>query len=165
MLVLVYPLLGNGVPLGILLALGSAVCWAAGTIYLKWAHIDADPMAVTFWQLIVGFVIIAACQPVFEGPLHLWPIHAATIAGLAFAGFVGSGVAYFLWFAVVRRVSAMTAALGVLSSPAVGVIGAVLLLGERPTLPDIIGFALILAASACVLLAPGGETEMAAEPT
>src|ERR1700724_1238022 len=29
MLVLVYPLLGNGVPLGILLALGSAVCWAA----------------------------------------------------------------------------------------------------------------------------------------
>ena len=49
--------------------------------------------------------------------------------------------------------------------PAVGVVGSVVLLGERPTLAEIAGFVLILCASACVLLAPGGETEMAAEPT
>jgi drug/metabolite transporter (DMT)-like permease len=48
----------------------------------------------------------------------------------------------------------MTASLGVLSVPAVGVVSSVILLGERPTLSDIAGFALILAASACVLLAP-----------
>jgi drug/metabolite transporter (DMT)-like permease len=97
----------------------------------------------------------------FEGPLHLWPIKATTLGALVFAGFVGSGIAYFLWFEVVRRLSAMTASLGVLSAPAVGVVSSVIMLGERPTLPDMVGFALILSASACVLLAPGTPPDVA----
>jgi drug/metabolite transporter (DMT)-like permease len=36
----------------------------------------------------------------------------------------------------------------------IGVISTAIMLGERPTVPDMIGFALIFAASACVLL-PG----------
>ena len=48
----------------------------------------------------------------------------------------------------------MTASLGILSVPFVGVAGSVLILGERPTLSDLIGFTLILAAAGCVLLAP-----------
>jgi drug/metabolite transporter (DMT)-like permease len=161
LVVLVWPLAVAGIPGGILLALGAAMGWAAGTIYLKWAQIREEPMAVTFWQLIVGFVAIVICQPVFEGPLHLWPIRATTLGALIFAGLVGSGIAYFLWFEVVRRLSAMTASLGVLASPAVGVVASVIMLGERPTLPDMVGFALILSASACVLLAPGTPPDVA----
>jgi drug/metabolite transporter (DMT)-like permease len=41
---------------------------------------------------------------------------------------------------------------------------AVVLLGERPTRPDIVGFALILGASGCVLLAPGAPARVT-EPT
>jgi drug/metabolite transporter (DMT)-like permease len=164
MLVLVYPLATAGVPIGILLALGAAVSWAAGTVYLKWAHIEAEPMAVTFWQIVVGFVVISACQPLVEGPLHLWPIRMTTLAALVFGGLVGSGIAYFLWFEIVRRLPAMTASLGVLSVPAVGIVASVLMLGERPTVTDLVGFALILLASACVLLAPGARPE-AGEPT
>jgi drug/metabolite transporter (DMT)-like permease len=159
--VLVWPLAVAGVPGGILLALGAAMGWAAGTIYLKWAQIREEPLAVTFWQVVVGFVAVAICQPLFEGPLHLWPIKASTLGALVFAGLVGSGIAYFLWFEVVRRLSAMTASLGVLSSPAVGVVMSVIMLGERPTLPDMVGFALILSASACVLLAPGTPPDVA----
>jgi drug/metabolite transporter (DMT)-like permease len=155
MLVLIWPLARSGVPLGILLALGAAVSWAAGTVYLKWAHIEADPMAVTFWQLLVGFLAVAALAPVFEGTPHLWPLRTETLLAVVFSGLIGSGIAYFLWFDIVRRVPAMTASLGVLSVPPVGVLGAVVLLGERPTLTDLTGFALILLASACVLLAPG----------
>ena len=162
MAVLVYPLIGaGGIPLGILLALGAAVSWAIGTIYLKWARIDADPMAVTFWQLVVAFVAITACLPVFEGSLHLWPVQPTTMAALVFSGLVGSGIAYFLWFEVVRRLSATTASLGVLASPVIGVVSSVAILGERPTLPDMVGFALILSASACVLLAPGAPPDLA----
>jgi drug/metabolite transporter (DMT)-like permease len=152
--VLMAPLAGEGVPLGLVLALGAALGWAAGTIYLKWADLREEPMAVTFWQVVLGFVVIAICQRLVEGPLHLWPIPTTTIVALVFAGAVGSGIAYFLWFEIVRRLSAMTASLGVLSVPAVGVVSSVILLGERPTLSDVAGFALILAASACVLLAP-----------
>src|SRR6185312_13277354 len=65
-----------------------------------------------------------------------------------------SAFAYLLWFEIVRRLPATTASLGVLSAPAVGVIASMLVLGERPSIHDIIGFVLILAAAACVLLAP-----------
>jgi drug/metabolite transporter (DMT)-like permease len=155
LVVLLSPLAAAGIPIGLLLALGAAFGWAAGTIYLKWADLHEEPMAVTFWQVVVGLVAIMICQPLFEGPLHLWPIKLTTFAALVFAGAVGTGIAYFLWFEIVRRLSAATASLGVLSVPAVGVVSSVILLGERPTLSDIAGFALILSASACVLLAPG----------
>jgi drug/metabolite transporter (DMT)-like permease len=154
MAVLIYPLAATGIPAGILLALGAAMSWAAGTIYLKWARINADPMAVTFWQIVVAFVAISACQPVFEDSLHLWPVQPKTMAALVFSGLVGSGIAYFLWFDIVRRLPAMTASLGALSVPAVGIVASVVMLGERPTAPDIVGFALIFAAAAFVLLAP-----------
>jgi drug/metabolite transporter (DMT)-like permease len=71
---------------------------------------------------------------------------------MIFAGLVGSGLAYFLWFGVIRRVSAMTASLGVLSAPVIGVVSTAVLLGEIPTVADIIGYVLIFAASVCVLL-------------
>jgi drug/metabolite transporter (DMT)-like permease len=81
---------------------------------------------------------------------------------VVFSGIIGSGVAYFMWFEIVRRLPAMTASLGVLSVPVVGVVSSVLLLGEQPTVPDIIGFVLIFAAAACVLLAPNAPTTQTA---
>src|SRR5215468_9776642 len=154
MTVLIYPLAALGIPTGILLAIGAAVSWAAGTIYLKWARIDSDPMAAAVWQLIIGVIVIGALLPVVEGSLHLGQAHRSAILALIFAGIVGSGVAYFLWFDIVRRLPATVASLGVLSSPVIGVVSSMMLLGERPTLTDIIGFALMLAASASVLLWP-----------
>ena len=70
------------------------------------------------------------------------------------SGLVGSGIAYLLWFDIVRRLPATTASLGALSVPVVGVAASAVMLGERPTTNDLIGFALILAAAACVILQP-----------
>jgi drug/metabolite transporter (DMT)-like permease len=64
------------------------------------------------------------------------------------------GLAYFLWFIIIERLTAMTASLGSLLVPVVGVIGSALMLGERPNLTDAIGFALIFSAAASVLLQP-----------
>jgi drug/metabolite transporter (DMT)-like permease len=59
----------------------------------------------------------------------------------------------------------MTASLGVLGSPVIGVIASVLVLGERPTATDIVGFALILAASACALFGRTPPAETVSQPT
>src|SRR6266545_2370835 len=58
--VLAYPLIGSSDLIGLVLALATAVSWAAGTVYLKWAQIDADPMAVVVWQLVVGLLVTIA---------------------------------------------------------------------------------------------------------
>jgi drug/metabolite transporter (DMT)-like permease len=111
-------------------------------------------MAAALWQLVIGVIIIGGLLPIVEGSLHLRQAHWGAILAMIFSGVIGSGISYFLWFDIVRRLPATVAALGILSSPVIGVISSMLLLGEQPTLTDIIGFALMLGASASVLLWP-----------
>lgn len=149
--VLIYPLTTAGIPLGIVLALATGVSWGAGTVYLKWARIDADPMAVAVWQVAIAFLVLGACMLIFEGGPDFHAAHTDGVIAIILSGLLGTGIAYGLWFSIIRRLPAMTASLGVLGSPVIGVVASVLILGERPTGSDIIGFVLILAASACVL--------------
>ena len=150
--IVIYPLAETGIPAGLLLAVATGMSWAAGTVYLKWARISGDTVAVAAWQLVVAFIFVAACLPLVEGSLHLSQAGALALFGTIFTGIIGSGLAYFLWFKIVGRLPAMTASLGILSAPVIGVISTAIMLGERPTLPDMIGFALIFLASVCVLL-------------
>jgi len=150
--ILVYPLAEHGIPAGLLLALATGISWAAGTVYIKWARIRGDVVTIAAWQLVVAFAVVLACVPLIEGSFHLSQAHAPAIFGTVFTGLVGSGLAYFLWFKIIGRLPAMTASLGVLTAPVIGVVSTAILLGERPTVPDIIGFVLIFAASVCVLL-------------
>jgi drug/metabolite transporter (DMT)-like permease len=154
LVVLIAPVAASGLPLGLLLAVAAGASWGAGTVYVKWAHLDMDPLALAFWQLVIAFLLIAACLLLFDGRLDLDRAGAAALLATAFAGIIASGIAYALWFAIVRRLSAATAALGALGIPVVGVLATVLMVRERPTVTDLIGFGLILAASACVLWAP-----------
>ena len=108
-------------------------------------------MAISAWQLVVALVVTFAGALTFEGSLHLWPAPARALRALAFSGLVGSAFAYVLWFEVVRRLPATTAALGLLSVPVIGIVASVLILGERLTVADIVGSALILTAAASVL--------------
>lgn len=149
--ILIYPLAAAGIPLGILLALGTATSWAAGTVYLKWVRLEADPMAIAAWQVVVAFFVIGTCMLIFEHGPDFHAAHTEGIVATVLSGVLGTGIAYGLWFSIIRKLPAMTASLGVLGSPVIGVISSVLVLGERPTISDIVGFALILAASACVL--------------
>ena len=154
MAILIYPLMHSGALIGLLIAVFIAVSWAAGTVYVKWARIKGDPIANAAWQIFVAFVVVVLCLPFAEGTLQLTQAHALAVFGVIFSGLVGSGLAYFLWFGIIGRVPAMTASLGVLSAPVIGVVSTAFMLGEWPTGVDIIAYVLIFAASVCVLL-PG----------
>ena len=155
-LVLIVPVAAKGVPLGLLLAVAAGASWGAGTVYVKWARVDIDSLALAFWQLVIALLVIATSLLIFDGRLDLDRAHAGALIATAFSGVVGSGIAYAMWFAIVRRLSAATASLGALGIPVVGVLSTVLIVGERPTATDLLGFALIFAASACVLWVPLG---------
>jgi drug/metabolite transporter (DMT)-like permease len=139
-------------PVGLLLALVCALGWGGGTVYMKWARIRGDLLAITFWQVMVGAVTFTLAYLVFEGLPNLEPLQARTWGGVLFNGILGTGIAYFIWFNIIGRLTTVMASLGSLINPVVGVIGAAILLGDRPTLADAIGFALIFSAAACVIL-------------
>ena len=99
-------------------------------------------------------MFITAGTFAFEGYPHLGRSHSETMLAMLYVGLFGVGLAHFLWWSIVGRLPTMTASLGSLLVPVVGVTASAILLGERPTTPDIIGFVLIFAAAACVLLQP-----------
>jgi drug/metabolite transporter (DMT)-like permease len=152
--VLIYPVVETSLrePIGLLLALVCALCWASGTVYMKWARIKGDLLAITFWQVMVGVAVFAVLYLVFNGAPRIEPLQWRTWGGLLFNGILGTGIAYFIWFNIIGRLSTAMASLGSLINPVVGVIGAVIILGDRPTIPDWIGFALIFSAAACVMI-------------
>lgn len=154
--ILIAPLATTGIPLGLVLAVAAGASWAGGTVYLKWARIEADPLGVASWQLIIAFFVIAACLLVFDGMPDFHAVRADGLLGVVYSGAIGNAVAYALWFDLVRRLPAGTASLGILGMPVIGVISTVLILGERPTATDLIGFAFTFAASACIVLTPQG---------
>jgi drug/metabolite transporter (DMT)-like permease len=154
--VLVYPVAATslGEPTGLILAFLCSVSWAAGTIYMKVVRFDGDLIAVTMWQVVVGASVFALLYLIMQGPPVFEPLQLRTWLGLAYAGLFGTAAAYFIWYNIIGKVSTATASLGTLANPVVGVVGSVLILGEKMTIADIVGFALIFAAAACVLLQP-----------
>jgi drug/metabolite transporter (DMT)-like permease len=152
--VLIYPAAEKSLrePIGLLLAFACALCWGAGTVYMKWARIKGDLLAISFWQVMVGVAAFAILFLCFEGLPAFRPLQPRTWAGLLFSGVLGTGIAYFVWVNIIGRLTTAMASLGSLINPVVGVIGAVIILGDRPTASDWIGFALIFGAAACVMI-------------
>jgi drug/metabolite transporter (DMT)-like permease len=132
-------------PIGLVFVMGAAISWAAGTVYTKRAQIPGEPLAVTMWQILLGAGVTTLGMLAFEVPrLELWRPEIAV--SFAYHAIFPQAAAYALWFGLMHRVSASTLALGTLLVPIFGVTGAVLLVGEQPSAPDLVGFATILAA-------------------
>ncbi|HEY5166784.1 MAG TPA: EamA family transporter [Pseudolabrys sp.] len=158
---LCWPLFADGFPPSVFLSLGCALSWAFATVYMKWVKATIEPLANAAWQLLFGFLFITAGTFVFDGYPRLWPLHTNSLLGVVYIGVFGVGLAHFLWWAIIGRLPTITASIGALLVPVVGVIASTIFLGERPTVNDIIGFVLIFAAAACVLLQPNVKhTEM-----
>lgn len=133
------------VPAGLAYVLAAAIAWAAGTVFLKWAGPKGDPLALTTWQFTIGAGAAALGMMLFETPrldLGRPDLLAAFIYHVVFP----QAVAYALWFGLMARVPASTAALGTLLVPVFAVVASSVWLGERLGLVDMVGFAAILAA-------------------
>jgi len=158
--VLLWPLLADGIPIFVFYSLGCALSWCVATVYIKWAKVKIAPLANAAWQLLFGLGFIVAGTLVFEGVPHIWPVSNDTVLAVLFVGVLGVGLAHFLWWSIIGRLPAITASLGSLITPVVGVSASALYLGERLTIPDIVGFVMIFSA-AIVLLQPNVKhTEM-----
>jgi drug/metabolite transporter (DMT)-like permease len=150
--VLIWPVIGTAGATGLALSVVAAVMWAAGTIYLKLIRIPGDPIANTAWQMVIAALLMLVCHLIFQGLPTFELAPAKAVVATVVNGLVGSAFCYFLWYHIVGRLPATTAALGSLLSPAIGVLLSALVLGEVPSTSDVIGFGLIFAAAMTVIL-------------
>lgn len=141
-----WPAIAAGrVPVGLAFVLTSAIVWAAGTVFLKWAAPQGDPLALTTWQFAIGAVAATLGMALFETP-RLDLGQPEILAAFAYHVVFPQAAAYALWFGLMARVQASTAALGTLLVPVVAVAASSVWLGERLSVLDFMGFAIILSA-------------------
>jgi len=152
LLALAWPALKTATYWGWLFALFSAWCWAGSTILIKRHPINANALAVATWQLLIGGSIISAGMFALEGVPASRAISSAVALSLGY-NILSQCISQVLWFGALDRLPAAIASLGVLLVPTVALVGATLILGERPTLLDVAGLLMITAASAIAQLA------------
>lgn len=135
---------GNLMP--ILLVIGGGVTWASGQVLAKTvSHIGGFRLMA--WIAVLVTPQLFAASFLLEDS-HLAVVRAADWRGWLIVLYLGLGMTalgYTIWYRLMQHYSVNHVSPFLLLIPVVGVIGSMVLLGERPTLTTLIGGAVVLA--------------------
>lgn len=130
-------LLGNG------LLMLAAFCWAISILHLRAHKWISTPYRLVFWEVLLATVVLTVVAAVFEGvPRIDWDARIALL--FLYGGVFGVALAYWAMAMVNRSLPAMTTSLGVLATPVVGILCAVVVLGEPFSATLAVALALII---------------------
>ena len=146
----------------VLLALIGGICWGGGVVLYQRAlkaHNDESTVFAA-WQLLVGGITMALFIPFFSGEGEIqWT--TPFLISITYTTLLATAVAVYLWFLLISRLEAGTAAFGVLLAPAVALVSSWIQLQERPAPIEALGLAIILAAIAFYAWAEWRRAHMA----
>jgi drug/metabolite transporter (DMT)-like permease len=116
-------LIGSGL---IMLA---AFCWAANIVYVRAHRWISTPFQLVFWQLLLASLVLSVMAALADGvPDVMWT--PRLVALLAFSGVICTALAHWAMLMVNRGLPAVTTSLGLLATPAVGIVSGATFLGE-----------------------------------
>jgi len=125
------------------LLLLAAMLWAASIVHNRGHVWRSTPFQLAPWQALLAALLLTLAAASIEGvPRVTWTQDSVLL--LLFAGIPGTALAY--WAAAVSssELPASTTSLGLLATPAVSVVVALVLLGEAPTFALLLALALLI---------------------
>ena len=129
---------------GPLLALLGVVIAAFGTIYTRLRLSNEDPVVISSLQTFVAFITLFIII-LLLGKLSLGHVSPIGWFAISYNSIVGSYIAFWLTFVVIKKYGATASSLFSYVMPVVSAILGTIFLGEIITLPLILGGCLILA--------------------
>jgi len=128
------------------LATGSGVAWAWGTVLTRRIMVRGcmDPLAVTAWQMLFGGLGLWIAALFFPGRPTVWSPYF--VFALLYEVLPATAVAWLLWTALLKRVSAGVASFSILAGPVIGLAASAIELGERPHGLEAAGLGLLVLA-------------------
>src|ERR1039458_4122251 len=118
-----HSLVGSGL---IMLA---AFCWAANIVYVRAHKWISTPFQLVFWQVLLACIILSILAALVDGaPRISW--RPGLVALLLFSGIVCTALAHWAMSMVNRSLPAVTTSLGLLATPALGIVSGATFLGE-----------------------------------
>lgn len=150
---------GGSDPVGVLLALGAAACWAAYILLTQRAGDEVNGLQA----LAVSLPVAAAATTLLVGPAVIdrldWQLLLVG-AGLALLMPV---IPFSLELLALRRLKASVFGTLMSAEPAIAVVIGFVVLGQAPGLTALLGVALVVAAGVGVTLQSGQEPQPGAE--
>ncbi|NJN40723.1 MAG: EamA family transporter [Gammaproteobacteria bacterium] len=139
-------------PLGALLLMGAAFCWALGTVMIKRWPVNLPGTSFTAWQMALGGIPIFAYAILFEsGSFDLRALSAGPLLATLYNMFVAFILCFWAWMTIARNASVGAASIAVLMTPVVGVFSGMLLLGEQPHWLDYLALTLVVLSISTVI--------------
>ncbi len=127
---------------GSLLAVAAGAVWAiTAVLSKKWPVAATDPLLFTAWQLLVGFLALAALSFLWGAEPVRWNFEFAW--SLAFSAILATAVGWWLWTYVLAKSPAGITGLNALGIPVVAVVASAIQLGERPPALELVGMLMI----------------------
>lgn len=129
--------------LGALAMLGATACYGFGTAWLRarFSGADLSGAALSFVQVLFAALLLVPLVPIGGAPAAVLPESVVALVGL---GVLGTGVAYVLFWRVVRDAGATTGATVTYLIPLVSTTLGILVLGEPLTWNEPVGGAIAL---------------------
>lgn len=131
----------GGQLVGALAVTVTGLCYAASSIYAGRALGHLEPAATGFGAMVAA-TILAAPAGIVQAPSEL--PSAKVILSVAVLGIVGTGLAYILYFGLIRGVGASKAILVTYLVPAIALVYGALFLDEQVTVVALAGLGLVL---------------------
>jgi drug/metabolite transporter (DMT)-like permease len=136
-------------PLGVLLMVAAAWCWACGMVLLKRWQIPLNTVALTGWMMLLGGLPLLIAAPFVDGLPARMP-STPVLLGLLYNIVIGFMFCYWAWNRLVLLVPVGVSSLSSLITPLVGVAAGAVVLGERPGWQEFLASVLILGAVAVI---------------
>jgi drug/metabolite transporter (DMT)-like permease len=142
-------------PLGALLMIGAAVCWAFAIVIMKRWPVGLPTTAYVGWQMLIGVVPILVVALTWEGgSFNPFALSRGPMLGVFYSLMIGYIFCYSAWTKIVVIVPAGVSSLAVMMTPVVGVFSGVLVLGEKPSWQDFAALVAVMTSLATVMLPP-----------
>ena len=135
--------------LGELAMIGSSVSYACGSVYARRVVGGLRPMVPAFLQVAIAFLITAALAVGTEDPSTI-ALRPEAVFSVIWLGVFGSGLAYLVWFRLLRDWGSTRTTLVAYLLPVVGISLGVIVLGEVVDARILAGTALIIGGIALV---------------
>jgi drug/metabolite transporter (DMT)-like permease len=128
----------------------SSICYGLAFAYAR-RYVKGDPIVLAGCQILLAFVIISPFALTLGNPLGS-ELTLARVGALLALGILTSGVAYILYYRLIRDVGATMASYATYLIPIVGLILGAIVLGESIGLQSLLGVAFILGGLAIATL-------------
>jgi len=155
----VYILIGSpsleGKNLGITLTIVGSAIWSLGQVFCKPLAEKVNPLALVAWMALFSGPLLIIGSAIFDGNTINYLSSATTYSWLIaiYLGFIMQPITYGCWYYVLKNNPIhKVMPIVTMGLPLTGLLAAIFILGEEPTLKLFIGGAIILVGVALIVI-------------